>query len=117
MKIESPTGALTVTVHERPAPAAVQFGEFAATLAITGAATPVTAIETDAVDGDKNCGRFRDADDGAAVAAAENVIATVPRSNACAATPPDDAPSPEHEASKSAPSATPTPVRKVTKRT
>ena len=53
MKIESPTGALTVTVHERPAPAAVQFGEFAATLAITGAATPVTAIETDAVDGDE----------------------------------------------------------------
>ncbi len=85
MKSELPTGALTVTVHVRPAPAAVQFGEFAATLAITEAATPVTAIETDAVDGDKNCGRFRDAEDDVAdVAAAGNVIATVPRSNACA---------------------------------
>lgn len=115
MKIELPTGALTVTVHARPAPAAVQFGEFAATLAITGAATPVTAIETDAVDGDKNCGRRRDADDD--VTTGGNVIATVPRSNACVAAPPDDAPPPEHEASKRAPSVTPTPLREIAKRT
>jgi hypothetical protein len=116
VKIELPTGALTVTVHARPAPAAVQFGEFAATLAITGAATPVTAIETDAVDGDKNCGRRRDADDDDATTGG-NVIATVPRSNACVAAPPDDAPPPEHEASKRAPSVTPTPVREIAKRT
>jgi hypothetical protein len=45
----------------------------------------VTAIETDTVDGDKNCGCRRDADDeDAEVAAAGNVIATVPRSSACA---------------------------------
>jgi hypothetical protein len=96
----------------------VQFGEFGATLAITGAATPVTAIETDEVDGDKNCGRLRDADeDDAEVPAAGNVIATVPRSSDCAETPPDEAPPPEHEASKRPPSAAPTPIREIAKRT
>ncbi len=60
MNVTFPGGAVIAIVHVRPLPVVVQFGESLATFAITGAVTPLIAIETEFVEGDKNCGRRLD---------------------------------------------------------
>ncbi len=58
VKVSVPTGAATPIEHVRPLSVAPHCGDDAVTSATTGCAMPLTEIDTDIADGDRNSGRF-----------------------------------------------------------